>query len=159
MGGEVAAISGGRRGPLGQSTSCPQSRAEFGLPGSGNKGWGLGSLGLGRMVGCQPLRCVGTRGPGHCPAQGASGGASSRGDCTWRSVCECVLACGGGARPELPGAVVRCVAEAGRASRGRARCLSRTRALAPGGWAVAGSGRILIFVLPGLAPFPGLFSC
>ena len=40
--GEAAATSGGRRGPLGQCTSWPRFPAEFGLRGSGNKGWGWG---------------------------------------------------------------------------------------------------------------------
>ncbi|KAJ8797460.1 hypothetical protein J1605_001767 [Eschrichtius robustus] len=53
------------------------------------------------------------------------------GDYTWRGVCECVRACGGGARPNLPGAVVGGVAEAGRASRGRARRPPGTPASGP----------------------------
>lgn len=77
--GEVAATSDGRRGPPGQSTSCAQFPAQFGLPGSGNKGWGWGSPGLGRLLGCQPLRCTGTDERWHCPSQLGSCRAPGRG--------------------------------------------------------------------------------
>lgn len=89
--------------------------------GSGNKGVGGGGglRGLGRVVGCSPSAFPGMRGA--CSALLGSAIAEPLAEGDYVAGRVCVRACGGGARPILPGAVVGGVAEVGRASRGRAR--------------------------------------
>lgn len=113
---------------------------------------------LDRMVSCQPLCCAWTPGPWHCSVQVTSHGVPSGGYYTWRGVCECVQACGGGARPN-------CLGRWSTAWRRQGGPPEDTPASCSG-WPqflacrpVTGFGLILIFVLPGTAPLPGLFSC
>lgn len=110
------------RSPGTVCTFCPQLPAEFSVPCSGNKGWGWGSPGLGSLEGCIPLqlrRDPGTLAPPCSARQPRSPwpGVTTRGGAcvsVYERVDAC--ACGCGARPSQPGAVVGCVAEAGRAS-------------------------------------------
>lgn len=106
-------------------------------------------------LGCTPLGGPGARGRGHGPVQLASCCAPAAARLGVIHVAGRVRA-GGGARPQLPGAVVGACRNLGGVPRGGApsAASSGTRALRPGraSRAAAGAPWILIFVLPGPAP-------